>query len=221
MSALKVMFTGIIEDIGSIANINKTAGRWELSLKTALQPSTIKEGDSISVDGVCLTVTRLSGHTFSVDASLETLLLTTLKDKRAGQNVNLERAMSADGRFGGHLVTGHIDGIGTIVEKRKEGDSTKLVIEVSDALTGYIVGKGSIAIDGISLTVNEQRDNIFSVNIIPYTVSRTTIGEKNLRDTINIETDIIGKYVESFLRKDKSKSIDMDFLYRHGYVKGE
>ena len=215
------MFTGIIEDIGVIANINKMAGRWEISLKTALQPATIKEGDSISVDGVCLTVTKLSGNIFSVDASLETLHLTTLKDKRTGQNVNLERAMSAENRFGGHLVTGHIDGVGSIVEKRKEGDSMKLVIEVSPSLSRYIVGKGSIAIDGISLTVNEQRDNIFTVNIIPYTVSRTTIGEKNLRDAINIETDIIGKYVESFLTKDKSKSIDMDFLYRHGYVKGE
>ena len=215
------MFTGIIEDIGVIANINKLEGRWELSLKTALQPTTIKEGDSICVDGVCLTVTKLSNNLFSVDASLETLRLTTLKDKRAGQRVNLERAMSAENRFGGHLVTGHIDGIGSIVEKRKEGDSMRLVIEVSPSLSRYIVGKGSIAIDGISLTVNEQRDNIFTVNIIPYTVSRTTIGEKNLRDAINIETDIIGKYVESFLTKDKSKSIDKDFLYRHGYIKGE
>jgi riboflavin synthase len=215
------MFTGIIEDIGVIANINKMAGRWEISLKTALPPATIKEGDSISVDGVCLTVTKLSNNTFFVDASLETLRLTALKEKRIGQSVNLERAMSADGRFGGHLVTGHIDGIGTITEKRKEGDSTRFVIEVSPSLARYIVAKGSIAIDGISLTVNEQRDNIFTVNIIPYTVSRTTIGEKNLRDTINIETDIIGKYVESFLKKDKNKSIDMDFLYRHGYVKGE
>jgi riboflavin synthase len=215
------MFTGIIEDIGVIANINKMAGRWEISLKTALPPATIKDGDSISVDGVCLTVTKLSNNTFFVDASLETLRLTTLKDKRAGQKVNLERAMSAENRFGGHLVMGHVDGVGSIIEKRKEGDSVKLSIEVSPSLSRYIVGKGSIAIDGISLTVNEQRDNIFSVNIIPYTVSRTTIGEKNLRDAINIETDIIGKYVENFLKKDKSKSIDMDFLYRHGYVKGE
>jgi riboflavin synthase len=215
------MFTGIIEDIGVIANINKMAGRWEISLKTALPPATIKEGDSISVDGVCLTVTKLSNNTFFVDASLETLRLTTLKDKRAGQKLNLERAMSAENRFGGHLVTGHIDGVGSIIEKKKEGDSTQLIIEVSPLLSRYIVGKGSIAIDGISLTVNEQRDNIFSVNIIPYTVSRTTIGEKNLRDAINIETDIIGKYVESFITKNKSNSIDMDFLYRHGYIKGE
>ena len=215
------MFTGIIEDIGVIANINKMAGRWEFSLKTALQPDTIKEGDSISVDGVCLTITKLPGSIFSVDVSLETLQRTTLKDKRTGQKVNLERAMSAESRFGGHLVSGHIDGIGSIVEKRKEGDSMKLSIEVSSSLARYIVGKGSIAINGISLTVNEQRDNIFTVNIIPYTVSRTTIGENNLRDAINIETDIIGKYVESFLTKDKNKSIDKDFLYRHGYIKGE
>jgi riboflavin synthase len=215
------MFTGIIEDIGVIANINKMAGRWELSLKTVLPSASIKEGDSISVDGVCLTVTKLAGQIFSADVSLETLQCTTLKDKRTGRNVNLERAMSAENRFGGHLVTGHIDGVGFIVEKKKEGDSMNLVIEVLPPLSRYIVGKGSIAIDGISLTVNEQRDNIFTVNIIPYTVSRTTIGEKNLRDAINIETDIIGKYVESFLKKDKNKSIDMDFLYRHGYVKGE
>jgi len=215
------MFTGIIEDVGLIAGINKLEGRWEFSLKTTLQSATIKEGDSISVDGVCLTATKLSGNIFSVDVSLETLRLTTLKDKKTGQKVNLERAMSADGRFGGHLVTGHIDGIGTIANKRKEGDSVRLVVEVPPSLSRYIVGKGSIAIDGISLTVNEQRDNIFTVNIIPYTVSRTTIGEKNLRDVINIETDIIGKYVENFLSKDKNKSIDMDFLYRHGYIKGE
>ena len=215
------MFTGIIEDIGLIAGINKLEGRWEFSLKTTLQSATIKEGDSICVDGACLTATKLSGNIFSVDASLETLRLTTLKDKKTGQKVNLERAMSADGRFGGHLVTGHVDGIGTIANKRKEGDSVRFVIEVPSSLARYIVGKGSIAIDGISLTVNEQRDNIFTVNIIPYTVSRTTIGEKNLRDVINIETDIIGKYVENFLSKDKNKSIDMDFLYRHGYIKGE
>lgn len=215
------MFTGIIEDIGTIANINKMGGRWELSLKTALPPVTIKEGDSISVDGVCLTATKISGNIFTVDASLETLNLTTLKDKKGGQRVNLERAMSADGRFGGHLVTGHIDGIGTIVDIRKEGDSTRLTIEVPPALAGYIVRKGSVAIDGISLTVNEQRDNTFTVNIIPYTVSQTTIADKNLRDSINIETDIIGKYVENFLAKDKGKGIDKDFLYRHGFIGGE
>lgn len=215
------MFTGIIEDIGIIASIKKMGGRWELSLKTALPSVSIKEGDSICVDGVCLTATKISGNVFSADASLETLNLTTLKDKKGGQKVNLERAMIADGRFGGHLVTGHIDGIGTIVDIRKEGDSTRLTVEVPASLARYIVRKGSIAIDGISLTVNEQRDNTFTVNIIPYTVSQTTIADKNLRDSINIETDIIGKYVENFLVKDKGKGIDKDFLYRHGYIRGE
>lgn len=215
------MFTGIIEDIGIIASIKKMGGRWELSLKTALPSVSIKEGDSICVDGVCLTATKISGNVFSADASLETLNLTTLKDKKGGQKVNLERAMIADGRFGGHLVTGHIDGIGTIVDIRKEGDSTRLTVEVPASLARYIVRKGSIAIDGISLTVNEQRDNTFTVNIIPYTVSQTTIADKNLRDSINIETDIIGKYVENFFVKDKGKGIDKDFLYRHGYIRGE
>lgn len=215
------MFTGVIEDIGVIANINKMGGRWELSLKTALEPATIKEGDSISVDGVCLTATKTGSGLFSVDVSLETLNLTTLKEQKAGQRVNLERAMRAESRFGGHLVTGHVDGIGTIIEKGKEGDSIRLVIEVLPTLARHIVKKGSVAVDGISLTVNEQRDNTFTVNIIPYTISRTTIGEKNLRDIFNIETDIIGKYVENFLTKDKSKGIDMDFLYRHGYIQGE
>lgn len=215
------MFTGIIEDIGVIAGIDKMGGRWEFSLKTALRSDTIKEGDSIAVDGACLTVTKISGGTFSADASLETLRLTTLKDKRIGQKVNLERAMSVEGRFGGHLVTGHVDGIGTIVERGKEGDSLKLVIEVPLSLIRYIVRKGSVAMDGISLTVNEQRDNTFTVNIIPYTVSRTTIGEKNLRDVINIETDVIGRYVENFLKKAPNSGIDVDFLSRYGFLKGE
>ncbi len=215
------MFTGIIEDIGIVAGINKMGGRWELSLKTTLRPDTIREGDSIAVDGVCLTVTKISGAAFSVDVSLETLRFTTLKDKRIGQRVNLERAMTIEGRFGGHLVTGHVDGVGTIVEKGKEGDSLKLGIEVPASLMRYIVKKGSVAMDGISLTVNEQHDNKFTVNIIPYTVSRTTIGEKNLRDVINIETDVIGRYVENFLKKEPDGGIDINFLSRYGFLKGE
>ncbi|HVN96527.1 MAG TPA: riboflavin synthase [Syntrophorhabdaceae bacterium] len=215
------MFTGIIEDIGVISNIHRMSGRSQLTVKTALQAATIREGDSIAVDGVCLTVVKTGSGIFSADASLETLTLTTLKEKRVGERVNLERAMSAESRFGGHLVTGHVDGTGTILELGGSGDSTRLVIDLASGLARYIVKKGSVAIDGISLTVNEQRDNTFTVNIIPYTISRTTIGEKNLRDVVNIETDIIGKYVESFLMKDKDKGIDRDFLYRHGFIQGE
>jgi len=126
-----------------------------------------------------------------------------------------------DGRFGGHIVTGHVDGTGVISDMRSEGDSIRITIEISSELARSIVKKGSVAIDGISLTVNDQSDNKFTINIIPYTASRTTILEKNQRDKINIETDIIGKYVDSFLKKREGKKLDIDFLSRHGFIKGE
>ncbi len=215
------MFTGIIEDIGTITGVKKLPGRWEFSINTAFSHRDIREGDSIAIDGVCLTVTRLEKTVFSADASLETLNMTTLKDKKTGGRVNIERAMAADGRFGGHFVMGHVDGVGTITNIRKEGDSIRLEVEVESPLSPYIVRKGSVAIDGISLTVNEQHGNIFTVNIIPYTASRTTIGEKSPRDKVNIETDIVGKYIENFTGKRKKKEITMEMLYEHGFVKGE
>ncbi len=215
------MFTGIIEDIGTIAAIEKKSGTWVFVIRTAFEPGTIREGDSISVDGVCLTATQLGKGTFGADASLETLRLTTLKEKKIGQKVNLERAMALNGRLGGHIVTGHVDGTGTISDIRSEGDSIRITIEISSELAASIVKKGSVAIDGISLTVNDQSDNKFTINIIPYTASRTTILEKNQRDKINIETDIIGKYVDSFLKKREGKKLDIDFLSRHGFIKGE
>lgn len=215
------MFTGIIEDTGTIDNISKLSGKWELCIKTVLLGQDIREGDSISVDGVCLTVTRLEGAVFYADASAETLNLTTLRDKKTGSRVNIERALKSDGRFGGHFVMGHVDGVGTIVNINKEGDSIRLEVEAPPDLSRYIVRKGSVALDGISLTVNEQRDNLFTVNIIPYTAYKTTIGEKGLRDKLNIETDIIGKYIESFMVQSKKKEITMNFLYEHGFVKGE
>jgi len=215
------MFTGIIEDIGSILFIKKSSGKWEFSIKTVLAKAGIREGDSVSIDGVCLTATTITGDGFVADASLETLRVTTLSEKKTGARVNIERAMGADGRFGGHFVMGHVDCVGTIVDMKKAGDSVRLAVEIPVDFTRYIVKKGSIAIDGISLTVNEQRHNIFTVNIIPFTASKTTIGEKNPKDKVNIETDIIGKYIESFLAREKNRGVDLDFLYRHGYVKGE
>jgi riboflavin synthase len=193
------MFTGIIEDIGTIVGIQKMSGEWVFSVRTTIGISGICEGHSISIDGVCLTATKIEKDVFYSDASLETLNVTTLQDKKIGSRVNIERALGSDGRFGGHMVVGHVDGIGTIVEVKKEGDSIQLWIEVPADLSRYIVKKGSIAINGISLTVNDQSDNTFAVNIIPYTASKTTISEKALRDKVNIETDIIGKYIEIFL----------------------
>jgi riboflavin synthase len=215
------MFTGIIEDIGSIFAIKKSSGKWEFSIKTTLAKAGIREGDSISIDGVCLTATKITGDSFVADASLETLKVTTLAEKKTGIRVNIERAMGADGRFGGHFVMGHVDSVGTIVDIKKSGDSVRFSVEIPLDITRYIVKKGSIAIDGISLTVNEQRHNIFTVNIIPFSVLKTTLGEKNPKDKVNIETDIVGKYIESFLIKDKNKGVDLDFLYKHGYVRGD
>ena len=215
------MFTGITEDIGSIEAVRRTGGKWELSVTTRLDPRGIREGDSICVDGVCLTATRVGTGSFTADASLETLRVSTLAEKKIGDRVNLERAMRAEGRFGGHIVTGHVDGTGTIIDLGNAGDSLRLKIEVSREISNYIIRKGSVALDGISLTVNEQQDTIFTVNIIPFTVSHTTLGEKRQRDKVNIETDLIGKYVERFLRKTERKEVDLNFLYEHGYIKGE
>jgi riboflavin synthase len=215
------MFTGIIEDIGLISDIRKSGGKWEFCIKTAIGDRGIHEGDSIAIDGVCLTATRLEKGIFYADASLETLSLTTLKDKKTGSRVNIERAMASDGRFGGHFVMGHVDGIGTITNIGKAGDSIRIEVEIPSDLSRYIVKKGSIAINGISLTVNEQRDNMFTVNVIPFTASKTTIGEKRMGDKVNIETDIIGKYIESFMDKSSKQGITRNFLYEQGFIKGE
>jgi riboflavin synthase len=214
------MFTGIIEDVGSIAGIGKGEGRWTFTIRTGFKPGDIREGDSIAVNGVCLTVTGLEGGSFKADASLETLSLTTLRGSSINDRVNLERAMRADSRLGGHIVMGHVDGIGSIVAIGPEGDSLKVEIEAPAEISRYIVKKGSVAIDGISLTVNDQRDNKFTLNVIPYSAAKTTLGSKNLRDHVNVETDIVGRYVEKFVTRGEKDGSDLDFLYRYGYIKG-
>jgi len=213
------MFTGIIEDLGTIAAIDRMSGRWEFSLRTALSLSGIHEGDSIAVDGVCLTVTKVGQETFSADASLETLNVTTLSNKTVNDRVNLERAMRADSRFGGHIVMGHVDATGEIEGISKAGDSIQYTIRIPEEISRYIVRKGSVAVDGISLTVNEQSATTFTVNVIPYTASQTTIALRVLGDKVNIETDILGRYVENFLKGQK-EGVDLDFLYRYGYIRG-
>ena len=214
------MFTGIVEDVGTMAGIRKFEGRWELAIRTSLDPAGIHEGDSISVDGVCLTVIGMENDTFRADASLETLGLTTLRDKAPNTPLNLERAMRADSRFGGHMVLGHVDGIGRIAAVSPAGDSTRIEIEVPGDLSKYIVKKGSVAVDGISLTVNDQRDNRFTLNVIPHSSVKTTIGSKNPGDQVNVEIDIIGRYVERFVKGDTETGLDLDFLYQYGYIKG-
>jgi riboflavin synthase len=214
------MFTGIIEDVGSIAGIRKLPGRWEFVVRTGLDCREIREGDSIAVDGVCLTAVRIEEDTFAADASLETLTVTTLKDKSTLDRVNLERAMQADSRFGGHMVMGHVDAIGRVADIRESGDSIRMEIEIPKEISPYVVKKGSVAVDGISLTVNDQRDNRFALNIIPFSSSKTTIGHKKLGDQVNVETDIVARYVEKFVNVEHNQGLDLDFLYRYGYIKG-
>lgn len=214
------MFTGIIEDVGAIAGINKLAGRWEITVRTNLDCREIRQGDSIAVDGVCLTAIRVEEDTFVADASLETLSVTTLKDKSRNDLVNLERAMRADSRFGGHMVMGHVDAIGRVAAVGRSGDSIRIEIEIPREIAPYVVRKGSVAIDGISLTVNDQRDNRFTLNVIPFSSSNTTIGSKKLGDQVNVETDIVARYVEKFVKAGERQGVDLDFLYEYGYIKG-
>jgi riboflavin synthase len=214
------MFTGIIEDVGSVANINKLAGRWEIAVRTNLDCREILPGESIAVDGVCLTAIRVEEETFVADASLETLSVTTLKGKSTGDRVNIERAMRANSRFGGHMVMGHVDAIGRVAAVGRAGDSIRIEIEIPREIVPYVVRKGSVAIDGISLTVNDQHDNRFTLNVIPFSSSNTTIGSKTLGDQVNVETDIVARYVERFVKTGERQGLDLDFLYRYGYIRG-
>lgn len=191
------MFTGIIEDVGEIRKIVHKGGSRELVICTSLKE--IEEGESICVDGVCLTAKRVEKGVFAVDCSRRTLMVTTLEQKKEGDKVNLERAIRVGGRLGGHIVLGHVDGVGRITERSRDGSSILLRIKVPEGLRKYLVERGSIAVDGVSLTVTEVRDNRFSVNIVPYTALKTTLAEKRVGEAVNLEVDVIGKFVERLL----------------------
>lgn len=215
------MFTGIVEEVGKVREVRRgqTASFIEIQAKTVL--SDVHPGDSIAVNGVCLTVTEFSADSFRADVMNETLNRSSLGSLRAGSPVNLERAMSANGRFGGHIVSGHIDGTGIITDIRRDGISVWYTIGTTAAVMRYIVEKGSVAIDGISLTVAKVTDNSFSVSIIPHTAEQTVLSYRKNGDTVNLENDIIGKYVEKLMKPqnspDEPKGITMDFLARNGF----
>jgi len=185
----------------------------------------IRVGDSISVNGACLTVVALTGHGFTADVSAETFSKTDLGTLKNGDKVNLEKSLRLTDFLGGHIVLGHVDGVGRIVEKKTKANSVIFGIEVEPGLSRYIVEKGSVAVDGISLTVNAYQKNRFYVNIIPHTARETTLGFKGAGDKVNIETDILGKYVEKLLthemdgEKGAEKKLDLAFLAEHGYLK--
>jgi len=213
------MFTGIVEAVGYVREI-KGADRG-VSLRISVPDifDDLKTGDSVAVDGVCLTAKVVNADYFVADVSAETLSRTTLSKRRTGDKVNMERALRLSDRLGGHIVSGHIDWTARLQAKAKEGESVKLSFVMGKDLLRYLINKGSIAIDGISLTVNEVVDNGFSVNIIPHTAQNTTILDKKAGDEANIEVDVIGKYVERLLDKGKESRIGTGFLLEHGFMK--
>lgn len=215
------MFTGIIEEIGIIKNVKKNNKSSIITIQGKKIFEDINIGDSISVNGVCLTVTTFSNEIFTADVMNETLSRSSLSSLQNGSYVNLERAMSASGRFGGHIVSGHIDGTGKIIKIKRDDNAIWYTVTVEDNLIKYIVEKGSIAIDGISLTVVNVNENSFSVSIIPHTSQETILSHKLVGDIVNIENDIIGKYVEKLITFEKNKkdesNITMDFLINNGF----
>jgi riboflavin synthase len=216
------MFTGIIEEIGTITTIQKGARSARLTIKAEIIIEDMKLGDSIAVNGVCLTVTDFSHHTFSADVMNETLSRSSLGQLSVGSRVNLERAMPANGRFGGHIVSGHIDGTGEIIQKERDDNAVWLTVAVPEQILKYIVEKGSVTVDGVSLTVARISDRHFAVSIIPHTGKATILLDKRPGDAVNIEIDIIGKYIERFLSiqqtDDKTKSrITYEFLANAGF----
>ena len=218
------MFTGIIEEIGHVNEIKNAASSAVLTITAKKVLEGTRLGDSIAVNGVCLTVTGIHGGTFTADVMHETLNRSSLGNLKRGSTVNLERDMAADGRFGGHIVSGHIDGTGKIADIKKDDNAVWYRIKTDSRIIKYIVEKGSIAIDGISLTVAGLDNESFSVSVIPHTATSTTLSLKKTGDVVNLENDVVGKYIERFLTYDdgkhetqSGKGITREFLLMNGF----
>ncbi len=204
------MFTGIIEEKGSLKYMDISGNSGSLMVKAEKVLENTQIGDSIAVNGVCLTVTSINNEGFCADIMAQTARVTSLGKLQPGDSLNLERAMSAEGRFGGHIVAGHVDGLGTIAEIKREENAVWISINADPQVLRLIVNKGSIAIDGVSLTVAYVDGSIFKVSIIPHTGETTTLIDKKVGDVVNLENDIVGKYVEKLMGLDCSKSVDSD-----------
>jgi len=219
------MFTGIIQAVGTIQTLQEKGGDVALSVATGKLPmSTVKLGDSIAVNGVCLTVVKLSNNSFVADVSRETLSLTSLGNLNAGSEVNLERALTLQDHLGGHLVSGHIDGLGHVEARRDDGRSVWFQIRTPKELAKYVAAKGSITIDGVSLTVNRVDGCNFEINIIPQTLQETIIGHYQAGTSVNLEVDLLSRYLERLLLGDKaaigtkdSAGMTKEFLQQNGY----
>ncbi len=209
------MFTGIVEEIGYINSVNNDS--ISVSCKKILEDINI--GDSIAVDGVCLTVTSFDNNSFNADVSYETMRVTKLGDLQVNDSVNLERAMLVTSRFGGHIVSGHIDGVGKIIDIKKNGDFYELNISIPDGNAQYIIKKGSITVDGISLTIYDLTNNSVKIAVIPHTFENTNLKTLKANSFVNIEFDILGKYVEKkLLMNDNKSNITENFLKENGFI---
>ena len=209
------MFTGIIEEVGEVTAIKRGAKSCELSIRGGIIFDDLKIGDSVAVNGVCLTATSIKGNIFTADVMAETVRRSNIGMLKNGSNVNLERAMAANGRFGGHIVSGHIDGVGFVKSLAREDNAVWVTITADDAIMRYIVEKGSVAIDGISLTVAKVYSDAFAVSVIPHTASQTTLLSRRAGDRVNLECDIVGKYVERLT--GKTGTITEDFLKKYNF----
>lgn len=217
------MFTGIIEETGRIKGIKKGSHSYCFDIEGTVIFEDLRVGDSVAVNGVCLTAAKIEGNCFGADIMHETVSRSTLGGLFVGSRVNLERAMAANGRFGGHMVSGHIDGTGTISQIKRDDNAIWYTISTPGSLLKYIVEKGSVTVDGISLTVARVTEKDFSVSVIPHTANQTILSEKKAGDQVNLENDLVGKYIEKLLafknvaRKNEESKLTMDFLTRHGY----
>ena len=212
------MFTGIVEEIGTVCEVKRNGNNSYIRIIAEKVLSDVHIGDSIAVNGVCLTVTRHDGNIFQADVMNETLNRSSLGSLTNGSKVNLERAMSAEGRFGGHIVSGHIDGTGKVTDIRNDGIAIWYTISAKPEIMRYIVEKGSVAIDGISLTVARVTENNFSVSIIPHTAEQTILSLKKIGDIVNLENDIIAKYVEKLIVPPKKKGVTLELLAQTGFI---
>ncbi|MBM7623317.1 riboflavin synthase [Sporohalobacter salinus] len=218
------MFTGIVEEMGKVSSINRGSQSIELKIKADKVLQDVEIGDSIATNGVCLTVTDFSESYFTVDVMPETMRKSSLAELKIGSEVNLERALRLQDRLGGHLVSGHIDGTGKIQDKKQEDNAILVTISLPVDLKKYLISKGSIAIDGISLTIAELHQHEFIISLIPHTAEETTLGQKDVGDTVNLEVDLIGKYVEKMLNfqaesnNSQESNVDLNLLQKNGFL---
>lgn len=216
------MFTGLVAELGTVQNLARQGESYHLTVAAKKVMHNLKIGDSVAVNGACLTVVEMTEGSFTADVMPETVRLTNIGSLRSGDRVNLERTLRLCDGLDGHIVSGHVEGLGTIISQRPEGIAVVVTIGTEPRLLKYILPKGSIAIDGISLTVTQVTDSSFSVSLIPHTAKETTLGIKTVGDNVNLETDIIGKYVERMLgfrnKENKELTLDKNILMENGFM---